>query len=145
MWLADSNFWVALALSQHQFHVETKAWWERRGGRERIGFCRSTQLSFLRLITTASITQRYGVPPLQNDSAWSLYRDFRADKRVSYLDEPSGLDAHWQQLAARPSPSPKLWMDAYLAAFAIASNCRLITTDTAFRQFTELHCIVISA
>ena len=143
MLLADSNFWVAFALSTHLFHAETKSWLAAHGGRKRIGFCRSTQLSFLRLITTASVTERYGLPPMRNDAAWSLYLKYRADKRVIYLDEPSGLDIHWQRLVARPSPSPKLWMDAYLAAFAIAGNHRLITTDIAFRQFADLSLIVL--
>jgi predicted nucleic acid-binding protein len=29
-------------------------------------------------------------------------------------------------------------MDAYLAAFALAADCRMVTTDAAFRQFRGL-------
>lgn len=143
MLLADSNFWVALSLASHPFHDAAKSWLTRRSPRERIGFCRFTQLSFLRLMTTAAVMAPYGIPPLQNEAAWMMYQDFRRHKRIAFIDEPSGLDALWHRLAARPVPSPKLWMDAYLAAFAIAGTIRLITADTAFRQFADLSLIVI--
>ena len=39
--------------------------------------------------------------------------------------------------------SPKLWMDAYLAAFAIAAKQQLVTTDKAFRQFKDLDLLVL--
>ncbi len=35
----------------------------------------------------------------------------------------------------RNTVSPKLWMDAYLAAFAISGKLRFVTNDKAFRQF----------
>jgi hypothetical protein len=31
--------------------------------------------------------------------------------------------------------APKLWMDAYLAAFAIAGGMRIVTLDKDFRNF----------
>jgi predicted nucleic acid-binding protein len=40
--------------------------------------------------------------------------------------------------AGHAKPSPKLWMDAYLAAFALQSGHRLVTTDRDFRQFKGL-------
>lgn len=41
--------------------------------------------------------------------------------------EPAGIAA-----------SPKLWMDAYLAAFARSAGYTLVTTDAAFTQFADL-------
>jgi predicted nucleic acid-binding protein len=40
--------------------------------------------------------------------------------------------------------SPKLRMDAYLAAFAIIGGHPLITTDQAFTQFPKLNAVVLS-
>lgn len=57
------------------------------------------------------------------------------DPRIAFAAEPSDLELHWRRLAARDVSSPKLWMDAYLAAFALASDNELVTTDKAFRQF----------
>jgi predicted nucleic acid-binding protein len=34
-------------------------------------------------------------------------------------------------------------MDAYLAAFALAGGYRMVTTDTAFRQFSVLDLVLL--
>jgi predicted nucleic acid-binding protein len=58
--------------------------------------------------------------------------------------EPRGLDSQWKKLASGSKPSPKLWMDAYLAAFALAARYQLVTTDKAFKQFKGLDLLVLS-
>ena len=40
--------------------------------------------------------------------------------------------------------SPKLWMDAYLAAFTVAGGYQLVTTDKGFKQFKGLDILVLS-
>jgi predicted nucleic acid-binding protein len=45
------------------------------------------------------------------------------------------LEGVWRQLAETETASPKLWMDAYLAAFAITGGLRLVTFDKDFRKF----------
>jgi predicted nucleic acid-binding protein len=69
-----------------------------------------------------------------------LLRDDRVSLRI---EEPSGVEPRWRRLALRDQPSPKLWMDAYLAAFALAGGYRMVTTDRAFRQFPELDLLVL--
>jgi predicted nucleic acid-binding protein len=66
------------------------------------------------------------------------------DPRIGFADEPTDLELHWKRLSLRGSASPKLWMDAYLAAFAIAGGHQLVTIDAAFTQFTGLNAIVLS-
>ena len=51
-----------------------------------------------------------------------------------------GMRYGWAALSG--AASPKLWMDAYLAAFAIESGQQLVTTDTGFRQFKGLDATV---
>ncbi|MFO0966249.1 MAG: TA system VapC family ribonuclease toxin [Gemmataceae bacterium] len=143
MVLADSNVWLALALSTHQFHELARDWLARQAEPNALAFCRLTQLSFLRLLTTRAVLAPYGTPPLRNKSAWSLYTRFRADQRIGFADEPKDVDRHWQKLTAGSQSYPKLWMDAYLAAFALAQPCRLVTTDKAFRQFKGLDLVVL--
>ena len=41
----------------------------------------------------------------------------------------------WRSLAGLNSASPKVWMDAYLAAFAIAAGLRLTTLDKDFNNY----------
>jgi toxin-antitoxin system PIN domain toxin len=143
MLLADSNVWLALALSKHAFHPAVRAWFARRKPGEAVLFCRSTQQSFLRLLTTGAVLAPYGIPPLTNKAAWSAYEGFHADKRIGWVDEPRGLESHWKKLAVSAKASPKLWMDAYLAAFALAGGYQIVTTDKAFKQFKKLDLILL--
>lgn len=145
MLLADSNYWLALALSSHPFHADARRWLARKGGGEKIAFCRLTQLTFLRLITTSAVTLPYDSAPMTNEMAWSMYDSFARHKRVAFVDEPRNFVAHWSLLAARPTTSPKLWMDSYLAAFAIAGRHRLLTADAGFRQFDGLKLVMLES
>jgi uncharacterized protein len=142
--LADSNIWLALALSKHTFHDATSNWLAKHKSAEPVVFCRQTQLSFVRLLTTQAVLAPYGIPALSNDAAWSTYEGFLADKRISWADEPSGLDSLWKKLAADTNASPKLWADAYLAAFAISAGQQLVTTDKGFKQFKGLDVLVLA-
>jgi toxin-antitoxin system PIN domain toxin len=141
MLLADSNVW--LALSKHEFHATARAWLAARPPRETL-FCRATQQSFLRLLTTSAVLAPYGIPPLSNKAAWSVYEGFLADECIAWAEEPRGLERHWKKLAGGSKASPKLWMDAYLAAFALAGGYQLATTDRAFKQSKSLGLLVLS-
>jgi len=95
-------------------------------------------------MTTAAVVQPFGALPPGNDQAWALFDCYLADPRITSVPEPPLVDLHWRMLTTRATPSPKLWMDAYLAAFAIAGGHQLITTDKAFAQFQGLSATVLS-
>lgn len=142
--LCDSNVWLALTLSKHRHQAPAREWFESVSEPDTVLFCRSTQQAYLRLLTNASVLAPYGNPPLTNEAAWSAYRALLADRRVVLRgEEPAGLEPHWKRLALRASAASKLWMDAYLAAFAIAAGLRMVTTDAAFRQFPGLDLLLI--
>jgi toxin-antitoxin system PIN domain toxin len=143
MLLADSNVWLALAISKHEHHGVVRDWLAEQNVPESLLFCRSTQQSFLRLLTTRAILDPYEIPPMSNKAAWSIYEGYVADHRVTWVAEPRDLESHWKLLAANAKPSPKLWMDSYLAAFAMAGGYQLVTTDSGFRQFKSLDLIVL--
>ena len=137
--LCDSNVWLALVLSRHTHHRAAREWLEAVSAPGAVLFCRATQQTFLRLLTNASVLSPYGNPPLTNRQAWEAYQALLADDRIVFRsEEPAGLEALWRRFAVRGTASPKLWMDAYLAAFALSGGCRLVTTDTAFGQFGGL-------
>jgi toxin-antitoxin system PIN domain toxin len=137
--LCDSNVWLALALSMHAHHAAAREWFEAVADPRSVLFCRATQQTFLRLLTNASVLSPYGNPPLTNRQAWEAYQALLADDRIAFRsEEPAGLEAEWRRFAVRETASPKIWMDAYLAAFALAGDCRMVTTDAAFRQFRGL-------
>lgn len=48
-------------------------------------------------------------------------------------------------LALRDTASPKLWMDAWLAAFAICAGLQLVTFDRGFAQFAGLELLLLDA
>lgn len=144
MLLADSNIWLALALSKHSFHSSALTWLSACGAKE-VLFCRSTQQSFLRLLTTAAVLTPYGIPPLSNKAAWAIYDGFRADPRITWAEEPQGLEAQWKKWCGSSKASPKQWMDAYLAAFALAGGHQFVTTDQAFSQYKGLNLVLLSS
>jgi toxin-antitoxin system PIN domain toxin len=143
--LADTNFWLAMSLSKHLFHVSARDWFAKQTGVESVLFCRATQQSFLRLLTTDAATRPYDIPPMTNAGAWKQYEAFIANRRVGWSAEPPAkeIQSLWKEFAARGIASPKLWMDAYLAAFAVAGGHQLVTTDKAFSQFKALTLVLI--
>lgn len=144
MHLVDSSVWLALTLSGHVHHDAARVWLDSISESASVHFCRSTQQSYLRLLTTAKVVSRFGDPPFTNRQAWSFYEAFFTDDRIVFRGrEPSGLEKRWRQFAARESASPKLWMDAYLAAFALAGGYQLVTIDAAFAQFEGLDFMVL--
>ena len=143
MLLADSNIWLALTLSAHEFHLPARNWFSDQSRRGSVVFCRATQQSFLRLLTTRSVFASYAMNPMGNKKAWSVYESFVADRRVGWADDPRDLDHQWKKWTSNPMPSPKLWMDAYLAAFASTGKFQLVTTDRGFRQFDGIDLLLL--
>jgi len=107
-------------------------------------FCRSTQHGLLRLLTTAAVTGAYKQAPLSNREAWSKFSVIEDDDRIGFADEPGDVITSWKMLSDTRTASPKLWMDAYLAAFAMAGGYRLVTTDKAFKQFKGLDLLLLA-
>ena len=52
------------------------------------------------------------------------------------------LEQKWIEPASVRTASPKFWMDAYLAAFAMIGDYRMVTTDKAFKQFNGVDPVV---
>jgi toxin-antitoxin system PIN domain toxin len=145
VYLCDSNVWLALALDRHVHHEAASDWLSTVEEPSSILFCRATQQSFLRLLTNASVLLPYGSPPLTNREAWRAYQSLLADDRIVLRRDEPELEGHWSRLALRDTASPKLWMDSYLASFALAAGLRMVTTDRAFRQFKGLDLELIGA
>ncbi len=97
--------------------------------------CRTTEMSFLRLITSARLVAHYGATGMTNRHALAVLSGLKAHPGIKWADEPPGTVALWLRLADRETASSKVWMDAYLAAFAIAGSLRLVTLDADFRTY----------
>jgi toxin-antitoxin system PIN domain toxin len=135
----DPNVWFALAIADHPHHAAALAWWQEESSLA--GFCRLTQLGLLRLLTTASAM---GGLPLTNAKAWGVYDAFLADSRVRVFPELPAVDERFRALSALRQVSPKVWVDAYLAAHAAANEATLVTFDQAFTTY-RTQCRVLAA
>jgi len=85
-------------------------------------------MGLLRLLTTESVMKNDVLP---SRDAWRAYQAILRDERVSFAPEPFALETEWRKLTDQPRPTPKVWTDAYLSAFAQAGGMRLVTLDRA--------------
>jgi predicted nucleic acid-binding protein len=92
-----------------------------------------TQRGFLLLATNPNA---FGEEAVNMSEAWELFDRFLADPRIGFLLEPTDVEAIWRANSVRRTFSPKMWNDAYLAAFAFVSGCTVVTFDTAFAQYS---------
>lgn len=130
----DINVWVALTLHSHFHHEIARAWFESLDTQDdaRLCFCRVTQLSFLRLITTEAVMGQDEV--LSQRQAWDVYDRWFADSRVFFLDEPASIENAFRGISRQSRPAAKDWADSYLLAFAQAADLSLVTFDHALKQ-----------
>lgn len=133
--LLDTNIWLAALFTSHPLHRAAQGALQRATAEAPALFCRATQQSFLRLATTPALLKAYGVNGMTNRDAWVALDAFQALPQVAEIDEPPGTTVAWRALATRDTASPKLWMDAYLAAFAISGGFALLTMDRDFANF----------
>jgi toxin-antitoxin system PIN domain toxin len=125
--LPDVNVWLALASRRHA-HAVLCADWIGSMETGEILFCRVTQMSLLRLLTNTSVM---GDEVLTSREAWRVYRTILDDARIGFAPEPFALEPDWKKLTSQDRPMPKIWTEAYLAAFARAGGMRLVTLDRA--------------
>lgn len=135
--LLDVNVWLAAAFAAHPAHGAARRVLHDASADEPALWCRATQQSFLRLASTPVITAAYGVAKATNADAWVALEAFLALPQVDVIDEPPELDRHWRQLGAIEQSAPKRWMDAYLAAFAMAAGVLLVSLDRDFSHFEQ--------
>ncbi len=140
--LIDTCVWVAAAFVHHPAHRLAKSELKSATRRQPALFCRATQQSFLRLITTPSLLRIYQAEGFTNRGAWAQYHLFQSKLAVDDVEEPPGTVALWKRLATRDTAAPKVWMDAYLAAFAITGKLDFVTLDRDFQNY-EAHGLVL--
>jgi uncharacterized protein len=139
MHLPDINVWLALAFASHKHHPQAIEWFQSVPAGA-CAFCRLTQQGFLRLATTPKVLER----PATLIKAWKLYDQLFADPRVVFAEEPANLETHWRDYTQRRSFSPKIWNDAYLAAFAKAAGFEVVSFDMGLAQYRGVKCTILS-
>jgi len=126
----DANVWLALLWSRHIHSQKALSWFEQ-AGEEQFLFCRFTQMTVLRLLTTEPIM---GADTKTMSEAWGLWDRIWADNRIMFLPEPDEIETEFRFFSRLTSRSPKVWADAYLLAFASVAGLRLVTFDGALKS-----------
>ncbi len=125
----DANVWLALLWNRHAHSERARGWFEKAGDQE-FFFCRVTQLTVMRLLTTEAVM---GAETRTMAQAWDLWDRVWADSRISFLPEPANIEAEFRRRSRVRSRSPKVWADAYLLAFAGVTGLKLVTFDRALK------------
>jgi toxin-antitoxin system PIN domain toxin len=102
---------------------------------DRVCFCRFTQISLLRLLTTAAVMDADEV--MTQAEAWGVFDQWKQDDRILFLEEPPNIEAIFRAFSRASQPNSKNWADAYLAAFAVKSEMLFVTFDRAFQGKIE--------
>jgi uncharacterized protein len=137
--LCDVNVLVALCYRQHVHHPTALAWLDTQDDHALV-LCRNTQLGLLRLLCNSNVM---GKDVCTLEHAWTVYDNLASDGRFEFCSEPEGLDLFLREYTSTGRTSPKLWQDAYLAAFARAAKLRLVTFDQGFKQFDGLKLVLL--
>ncbi len=137
--LCDANVLMALCYEDHTHHAAALAWLGNQGPQS-VAMCRATQATLLRLLTTPTVM---GADVRTLAQAWEIYDAILEDDRFLLVSEPSGIETAWRSYTRRNFVSPKVWQDAYLAAFAVSAGMELATFDRGFQQFAGLSLTVL--
>ena len=126
----DANVWLALLWDRHAHSDRAREWFHGCGD-EQFLFCRFTQLTVLRLLTTKQVMGRDVKSMVGAGEVWD---QLWADDRIAMLPEPDGLEPRLRLHSRLGSASPKVWADAYLVAFASTAGLKLVTFDRALES-----------
>ena len=126
----DSNIWLALLWARHEYSEKARAWFERSAD-EQFFFCRFTQLTVLRLLTTENVM---GEDVCSMSQAWDLWDKVAADPQIAFLPEPENLESELRTKTRTANRSAKVWADAYLLSFSAVAGLKLVTFDRALQS-----------
>lgn len=138
--LPDLNVWLAFSLADHEHHSRAQRYWAQEASAE-VAFCRLTALGLVRLLTQPAAT---GGQPFSVPEAWEAYASFRRLPEILLLHEPADCEAWLETWARAGRFSPRLWSGAYLAAFCMSGNLRMVSFDHDLERFEGLRLLNLS-
>jgi toxin-antitoxin system PIN domain toxin len=139
--LLDINVWVGLAAENHPFHEAALNYWQSEAA-AKLALCSVTATGFVRILTRPHGASSQALPL---EEAWRLYSAWRQSPEVVFLHQPAACDSELDELVSSNLVTPRLWNDAYLAAFAKSAGLRLVTFDRDFQRFPGLDLLLLEA
>jgi toxin-antitoxin system PIN domain toxin len=135
MMIVDANLLLYAKHASFPEHERSRAWLDDRlNGGDRVGLPWESLLAFLRLSTNSRLFPR----ALSIGVAWAQVQEWLA---LPSTWVPVATEAHEEILGALLAPggiTPKLVMDAHLAALALEHGLVLCSADGDFGRFTGL-------
>ena len=138
--LLDSSVWLPLSSPDHQHYDRAFRYWRNESAPELI-FCRITQLALLRHLSSPAILGQKAMP---GKAAWNALETWLSVPRIVFVDEPSGVSELLRDWSSRVDIRSGGWTDAYLAAFSIAADCRLVAFDGGFARYPGIQFLHLS-
>ncbi len=140
--LCDVNYLLALVTDRHAHHsVAVHRFGEIPKGEAIV--CRIAQTGLLRLLNNPAVMRE---DVLETSACWKMWQTLLDDERIHFsAAEPPGLDTAFEKMTTGRTFTPRLWTDAYLAAYALTASLTVVTFDKGFRQFPGLDCDVLEA
>lgn len=138
--LPDVNVWLALAAPGHPHHEAARAYWQQPD-LPRLWFNRLTMLALVRLLCQSKVM---GAAAMTLAQGLDVYGRFASLPEVAFMAEPEHCGEallQWAGDGAGTVLPPRLWTDAYLAAFAATGDLRVVTFDREFNRFAGLNCL----
>jgi len=139
--LLDASVWIPLSAPDHVHHARARRYWNEEAADE-LAFCRVTALALLRHLTNPRIL---GLAALDGPAAWQALSTWLTVPRIRLLTEPAGLDEWLGRWSGKLDLRGGDWTDAYLAAFAAASGCRLVAFDGDFSRYPGIEFLHLRA
>ncbi len=122
----DVNVWLALNYEKHIHNVSAVQWYKSLDSSTVFAFCRHTQLGLFRLLSSETILKENA---RNQRECWSVFDQWLASGEAVFAQEPFNLDYSLRAQTSATQAVPKVWADAYLAAFAEAAGLTLATFD----------------
>jgi toxin-antitoxin system PIN domain toxin len=133
--LIDVNVVFAILVERHVHHATAWDWWEKQPANS-VGLCLPVKLGLLRLLTNTRAMENTPVNP---DEALAVWDEMEADERTFIIGNPTtASEVCFRKNVTGRVPTPNLWTDALLAAWAEAAGFRLTSFDQGFRSFPNL-------
>jgi toxin-antitoxin system PIN domain toxin len=130
----DINVWVALNDDRHVHHSIANDWYRELTHDSLIVFCRQTQLGLFRVLSTPAVM---GDEALTLRGCWQIFDRWTGTGQVRWISGSAELEQSLRTRTSANSISPKMWTDAYLAAFAETGGLTLVTFDKALAAKTK--------
>ena len=138
--LPDLNVWLALAWPGHSHHRQALQYWEGQAA-ERVLFCTVTALGLIRLVCQPKLM---GTAVKSSAEASGVLEAFCRQPGVSLAAPEHDEWQEFHHLLRSADLPPRLCIDAYLAALAIANGWRLVSFNRDFERFHGLQRLLLS-